>query len=183
MSVFTMSTMPFISEQKRQINSLGFGYQDGVDYRFKTISYGSYTQTNVLTGLYTTIPLKRLSIDARILGGFNFTNRPESIIDLDFNAIGYTERYYENASSSSSFAYNLGFGVRYNMGKKQKLCLMLSFDFIGAYGDFYFNSKRIYSDGAGGIDDVEIQKMHTSYSVSTWNTTIGIGFVFGNKSK
>jgi hypothetical protein len=175
MGVYEMSATPFLSEQKSILTS--FGYKEGKDYDFKTISYGSYSLTNIMSGLYTTIPMKKLSIDARILLGFNFTNRPETTIDFSFYS--YNETYYERASSGSSFAYDFGFGLRYNLGKKQKLCLMLSFDYVGSNGDFSFNSKRLYLDAAGSFDDVDIQKIHASYSVSTWNTTFGIGYLFG----
>lgn len=181
MGVYEMSTTPFISEQKSLMNSLG--YQDKVDYTFKTISYGSYSQTNTLIGLYATMPIKKFCIDARILGGFNFTNRPESTIYFDFIAGSYNETYYEKASSSSSFAYDFGVSARYNMGKRQKLCLMISIDFVGAYGNFYFNSKRLYDDGFGSIDDTQIQKKHVAHSVSTYNMTFGVGYVFGKKNK
>mgnify|MGYP001573957327 CR=1 FL=1 len=181
MGVYEMSTTPFISEQKSLMNSLG--YKDKLDYTFKTIGYGSYSQTNTLIGLYATMPIKKFCIDARILGGFNFTNRPESTIYFDFISWSYNETYYEKASSSSSFAYDFGLSARYNMGKRQKLCLMVSIDFVGAYGNFYFNSKRLYYDSLGFIDDAQIQKKHVAHSVSTYNMTFGVGYVFGKANK
>lgn len=179
MGAYEMSTSPFISEQKNIINSLG--YKDKVDYNFKTVSYGSYFQTNIMTGLYATLPIKKFCIDARILGGFNSTNRPSSEINFDFFAIGYEETYYEKATTSSSFAYDFGISVRYNMGKKQKICLIVSADLIGANGKFEYDSKRLYYDSAGDVDDVDIQKKKVSHSVSTYNITFGIGYVFGKK--
>lgn len=176
---YLMASQPFIAQQESLLEPSG--QVSGTHYDFIATTSGSYFQTNTLVGLYITIPIKRFSFDARMLVGLNSTSRPSVGIDFNDYYYGYYTSYYENSSTSSSFAYDFGFGARLNLGKRQKLCLMLSFDFVGANGSFVFSSKRLYIDEAGNIDDSNIQTITKTYDVSTFNTTFGIGYVFGKK--
>lgn len=169
-----MSSIPFIEQQKSIINSAG--YTEGVDYDFLSRSTGDYTQTNFLTGLFATFPVKRISIDSRVLFGCNITTRPETTIDFYDYADNYYPVYTQKSSTSTSFSYNLGFSLRANLGKKQRLCFAVNMDYIGAKGNFDVESNGLYTDGVY-IDDGKHFEKH-SYSVSTFEVTVGLGYVF-----
>ena len=174
------SDQPFIEQQRSLLESVG--YQYGTDFTFKSRSGDvSYTQYRILIGMYSTIPLKkRLSIDSRILFGVNFVDRPAFVIYFDDKADNYTATYKQYSTNSTAFAYDLGIGVRYNLGKKQRLCITVNFDYVGSTASFDVKSKAIYKDN-NGLSDEGMKTVTQSYSVSSFNTTVGFGYVFGNK--
>ncbi len=176
---YGMDDSPFIAQQVAVMNSCDIPSNT---YRFKSkTSYANYSQFRAMTGLYATIPLgKRFNFDSRILFGINAVSRPYLAIDLDFYGINYYEKYYQDETSAVALAYNFGFGVRYNLGKKQRLCLMLSFDYTGGNASFEINSYSLYKDKDGYLNDGK-NTINQSYSVATYNSMIGFGYVFGKK--
>ena len=175
------SDQPFIEQQINLLESIG--YQYGTDFTFKSRSGDvSYSQYRILIGMYSTIPLKkRLSIDSRILFGVNFVDRPDFVIYLNDTRDNYTATYKQYSTNTTAFAFDLGIGVRYNLGKKQRLCITVNFDYVGSTANFYVKSKSIYKTSDNSLDDSEIKTVTQSYSVSSFNTTVGFGYVFGNK--
>ena len=182
-SGYAMTDEPFKAQQRSLLEPLG--YVEGFHYDLKSNNIGTYSENRVLLGLYTTIPFtKRLSLDSRILFGIIFIDRPEVKIDFDDYYDNYYVSYTQSASSSTVLAYNFGFGLRYNLGKKQKLCMILGLDYVGSSSaDFVINCKSLYADSPTSIVDNGQNTITQSYSISSFNTTFGIGYVFGKKEK
>jgi len=177
-SSYTMAVSPFLNQQQNRAGVTNFSSDTT---SVGNIQGGSYTQASFLFGLYTTIPIKkRLSIDSRILVGFCSTSRPLVKFDITDLNTGNSQTFAEGSGSSNGFSYDFGFGLRYNMGKRHRICLALGVDYMGSNATFEVNSVSFYADN-NNVMQYGNNKETISYSVASFNANLGIGFVFGQK--
>lgn len=170
-----------MSDQTFYIQQMNVNKKFGLDttVKFKPSIQQQYTQTSLLIGISGTLPIltdERLSLDARVLFGPTIINRPALSID-SIGGINYTTTYTQAASKSSSFAYDFGFGIRYNLLKSRKLCIMLNFDYIKTRADFEFEANSKYTDDSDNLKE-GIHTEKTIYSVTSYDITAGIGYVW-----
>lgn len=170
-----------MSNQTFYIQQMNVNKKFGLDttVKFKPSIQQNYTQTSLLIGISGTLPIlsdDQLSLDARVLFGPTIINRPALSID-SIGGVNYTTTYTQAASKSSSFAYDLGFGIRYNLLKSRKLCIMLNFDYIKTRANFEFEANSKYTDDSDNLHEgVHTEK--TIYSVTSYDITAGIGYVW-----
>jgi hypothetical protein len=107
-----------------------------------------YDESLIMGGLFATIPIDRLSIDFRLVGGVAFCSLPE----IDYGASRYDGLIggYDNyewdtyASRSTSFAYAMGTDIRYRI---HRVSLMLGVDYVAAMPQI--NTQQQYIDPNG----------------------------------
>ncbi len=150
-------------------------------YAYAAQSSGNFSSSTVLVGAFITLPLHRFSFDFRIMGGIMFANYPSIAY-----AVSYTDIYGnvttvgagEDAANGSGVAFDLGWGVRYNVSSK--ICLMLNFDYLSSTPSFSTNIAAAAWDANNNLTTVTqpYSFKHTyAYSIETF----GIGWVFGGK--
>lgn len=126
----------------------------------KTWSIGGY-----MVGGYGSFPISpKISFDTRLLFGFLSAISPEITVNLV--GPGGTAWVKQNSSSSSTFAYLIGAGFKYDVGKR--ICLLANFDYLGAKPEFS-NVETTSSTGSSS-------KSTFSQSFGTINFGVGIGY-------
>lgn len=170
-----------MSDQTFYMQQMSVNKKFGLDttVKFSPSIKQNYVQTSLLIGICGNLPIitdERLSLDARVLFGPTIINRPALSID-SIGGVGYTTTYTQAASKSSSFAYDFGFGIRYNLLKSKRLCVMLNFDYIKTKANFELESNSKYLDDSDNM----VEGIHTEkiiYSISSYDITAGIGYVW-----
>ncbi|HXB13479.1 MAG TPA: hypothetical protein VNZ45_15940 [Bacteroidia bacterium] len=115
---------------------------------YQALLQDSYDASLIMGGLFATIPIDRLSIDFRVVGGIAFCYLPE----IDYGASQYDQLTlsYNNyewdtySSRSTSFAYAIGADLRYRI---HRISLMLGVDYVAAMPQI--NTQQQYIDPNG----------------------------------
>jgi opacity protein-like surface antigen len=135
------------------------------------ISYdlGVWNHVNLMIGPHASIPLDRLSIDFRVLGGMSFVFPPES--QLYFATEDDEFRTYRDNKSTVSFGYMAGTGFRYTSRSNMMLRLMVDYSYTKTtieITDYHFD-----------IDMEEVVR-RTEYTqpMGTIHVGVGIGYTF-----
>lgn len=104
-----------------------------------------YSTSFIMGGLFLTLPVQRLSIDFKLLGGIAICSTPEVAYSAEQqNAVTNNTDVYSwdiAASNSVSFAYGLGADLRY---KFRRSSLIVGVDFLST--DVTVNSEEQYTD-------------------------------------
>ncbi len=115
---------------------------------YQPLFQDSYDASLILGGLFATIPIDRLSIDFRLLGGLAFCYLPEidyGASEYDQVTLSYNDYEWDTfASRSTSFAYSVGADIRYRI---HRVSLMLGVDYTAATPTI--NTQREYIDPNG----------------------------------
>lgn len=106
----------------------------------------------------------KVSFDARLMLGFLSATTPELKISL--SGPGGSAWIKQKSSSSSTFAYLIGAGFKFDVGNR--ICLLTNLDFLGAKPEFT-NVEIVTSDGSSG-------KSTFSQSYGAINLGVGIGY-------
>jgi hypothetical protein len=126
----------------------------------KAWSIGGY-----MVGGYGSFPIsEKVSFESKAMFGFLSATSPELTVNL--SGPGGTAWFKQNSSSSSTFAYLLSAGFKYNAGKR--ICLLANFDYLGAKPEFS-NVETTSSTGSSS-------KSTFSQSFGTINFGVGIGY-------
>jgi hypothetical protein len=132
----------------------------------------SYDESLIMGGLFATIPIDRLSIDFRVLGGIAFCYLPE----IDYGASQYDQLTlsYNNyewdtyGSRSTSFAYAIGADLRYRI---HRVSLMLGVDYVAAMPQI--NTQQQYIDPNGNSTYTPVGG---NLSISLLSANIGLAY-------
>ncbi len=111
------------SVAKGSTTSLGQGYIDdfGVDDATVTIT-NSTTVTNYFIGPCFSIPLSKLSVDFRALGGLSHASTPEIKVILEDG-----DPFYQKKSSGNGWGFSLGTGVRIPLYKSLTMAVRVDY--------------------------------------------------------
>ena len=136
----------------------------------------NYLTSNVLVGLFYTIPVNKISFDFKALFGVGLCRFPEvgySAYQYD-PTLGTTSAYtWDIASSTSSaLAYDLGVGIRYNIG--DYWAIMANADYL--YANPKYRTNIQYTDPVGNNSYTNISG---NIPMSQLCFTIGFGYQIG----
>ena len=135
----------------------------------------NYDISNILGGLYYTVPVHRVSFDFRAIAGVALCRFPEvGYAAYQYNpALGTTDTYsWDIASSvSSAFAYNLGADIRYNF---RNMAILGGIDYMNARP--YAATVEQYTNPAGYSTYTNVSGV---VPVSALSFTLGFGFQLG----
>lgn len=134
-----------------------------------TVETGSYALGGLFFGGYSSFPISgKLDLDARFLVGYTSTSSPT--LDVRYSAIGVGDvlTYKQTSSTGGAFAYNIGAGLRWNVGRK--ICLLWMLDYMATNPEFEFDFTNI---------DGTTTRRKYDQPISTFNSSISLGYRFG----
>ena len=117
--------------------------------------------SGLLAGLYGSVPIKegKTTFDFRSQIGFMDCRTPA--ITMSLSAFGFSESFSMGSSSSTSFAYLLGAGFKFDVSSK--ICINTGIDYVGTSPEFK-------------IQDFDTGETTTySQPISTINIGVGAG--------
>ena len=118
-----------------------------------------------MIGGYGSFPIsKRFSFESKAMFGFLTSASPE--IKINFSMPGNSGWVKQNSSSTSTFAYLLGVGFKYDVARR--ICLLANFDYLAAKPEF---SNVEYYSSNGSRD-----RNTFSQTFGTINFSLGLGF-------
>jgi len=124
----------------------------GVNWTVESAGWGI---GGLMFGGFGSFPIsEKASFDTRVMIGFLSASSPE--ITVTGSGPGGTDWFKQSSASANSFAYLLGAGFKFDIGKK--LYLLTNLDYLGAKPEFN-NVETIASDG--------------SREKSTWSQSMG----------
>lgn len=120
----------------------------------------------LLAGGYGSYPISnKLSFESRIMCGFLSMKLPDFTDKFTNPNTGDVYIIKERSNSTISFAYSLGAGLKYNVGKR--MCILTNVDYMGANATFT-DVTRVTNDGSS-------QRTFTQ-SFGEFNFTLGAGY-------
>lgn len=143
---------------------LGASYTDAFAVDYTTVSTsGRYQSLVVLVGPQYSIPLKKLTVDVRVMAGLmKSLSTPSMTVELEDQS-----SFTQNSSAASAFGWQAGAGVRYPL--KGKWGLSLKADYFSSNGVAIDNSNRNNSAG----------RLVTNQPMSWLNVTTGVTYSLG----
>jgi opacity protein-like surface antigen len=143
-------------------NKLSFQVDTKVES--KSWSIGAF-----MLGGYATVPLeKKLSLESRIMFGIITATYPN--VTFTFSDAEESVLVKRTGSTATSFAYQIGAGIRYDVGKR--LCLLANFDYLGSNPEF----KDVETTAETSTSFERISKDTFSQSFGTFNIGVGVGY-------
>ncbi|MGP8214658.1 MAG: hypothetical protein ACLQQ4_03760 [Bacteroidia bacterium] len=139
------------------------------------IASEDYSTSFIMAGLFATLPVQRLSIDFKLMGGIALCYLPEitynaSAETYDPTLGGYDTYTWDVASSNStSFAFGIGADLRY---KFRRASLMLGVDYLMA--DPMISTQQTFTDN--GYNSISATRIGGGDPISVVNAYIGIAY-------
>jgi hypothetical protein len=131
-----------------------------------------YNENFIMAGLFATIPLYRLSIDFRLMGGIAFCYLPEvdyGASEYDPLVAGYDNYEWDTYSSrSTSFAYGFGADLRYRI---RRFSVMFGVNYIAT--NPVVSTEQQYTDPNG---DYTYTHVGGSIPISIVSANIGLAY-------
>ena len=165
-------------------------YQNAI-YPGQTVNV--YANTSIMVGGYGTLPLGRLSIDARLMVGALIAGLPERTFQFQYNADTLIEDDVQPANPVS-FAVDAGIGLRYFIGNfgRRKVCLMLNADYLFSSVSYFtqdyqymipnysYNQFQITTQPLPGITPTPDVNGNISGTmpIALFSLTFGVGYQF-----
>jgi opacity protein-like surface antigen len=124
--------------------ALADGYKEDFDVDSTTVTdKGKYSTNNFLIGPYFSFPMKKFTIDTRVVVGLTTAKTPEFRVDLEDQA---DATFYQKSAKASTFGFQAGVGIRYSIVKN--LCVKLNVDYFYSKPDFKItNENRVNNAG------------------------------------
>ncbi len=130
-----------------------------------TVESNAWSIGGYMIGGYGSFPIsEKVSFDTKVMFGFLTATSPEILLNL--NGPGGTAWIKQHSSSSSTFAYLVSAGFKYDVGNR--VCLLANFDYLGANPEFNNVETTTSNNGSS--------KTSFSQSFGTINLGIGIGY-------
>lgn len=134
-----------------------------------TLEADAYGLGGFFLGSYGSFEINEsLSFEARALIGYAVTQAPAVNYNYFNPAHNQTIRFDQGVASAGAFAYNLGIGIRRNLGKRFDLSSML--DLMGTNPEFEYQVLNFNGTTSYSV---------VSQPVMTLNLTINIAYRFG----
>ena len=159
----------FESFSVAHLQTLSDGYQNDFDVDSVSVtSTTKYNFYNFFVGPYFSFPVKKFTIDARVVAGITLVNTPE----FDVNVIdgGKPHPFAQNISYGSGFGFQAGAGLRYAIS--DHVGIRLSVDYYYTDPDIAIkNSNRAIVAG----------RILTDYheAVTSLKINLGLAYQFG----
>jgi hypothetical protein len=154
------------------MDSLSYSYDASFDVDTTRLTHTDYKIWSVMPGLYYQLPIaKKLSLTARGLIGISSASTPQITVTIEDGGV-FDPPVVQYSSSKTSFAFDVGAGLRYVISKC--LAIDLRGDYFYTNPDFTINnSTRVNIAGR------EITEYHQP--LTSFNASLGIAYVFSRK--
>jgi len=149
------------------VQKLADSYTDAFAVDYSTVrTQGRYQTLNLFAGPCFSLPLKKFTFEARILGGLTQNiSSPEIYVTLEDNPNGFKQK----SSSHNAFGWQTGLGIRYALTEK------ISFTMRGDY--FHTNGITIDNENRNNAAGREVTKQRMSWT----NLSLGLAYAFGKQ--
>jgi opacity protein-like surface antigen len=144
---------------------LGASYTDAFAVDYSTVStQGRYQTINLFVGPCFSLPVQKVTFEARILGGLTQNlSSPEIYVTLEDNPNGFKQK----SSSHNAFGWQAGIGVHYRL--TEKIAISIREDYFETSGIKIDNENR--NNAAG--------RLVTKQTMSWINGSVGIAYTWG----
>jgi len=125
-----------------------------------------------MPGLYFDLPLaKKLAVTSRALIGVAHASTPEITVTIEDGGVFDTpiEQY---SASQTSFAFDLGAGLRYSVTK----CLG-----IDLRADYFYTKPDFKINNSPRVNNAGREVSEYNQPLSSFNVSLGIAYQFGRK--
>jgi hypothetical protein len=140
---------------------------------YSAVTAIAYAQYYLMTGLLVTSNnLNGLSIDGRLLIGFDYVNYPDPYWSTMSIHTGYTTQWYLNTNPTTTLAIALGVGVRYALLNGFTALLNVNYIYTGAT----CSTQQLVDNSISQTPETLTDKV----SNSTLAITLGLGYSLGN---
>jgi hypothetical protein len=138
-----------------------------------TMQSSVYSFGGMLAGAYGKLPIsEKLSFEPRLLLGLAAPSLPSSTTET-FSSGSKMSTFIQNETVAFAFAYNIGAGFKYEIGKKY--FFLMNMDFYAAKATFE-NIEMVYIGHV--TKDFEREYYYQTANYSTINMNAGFGFRF-----
>ena len=130
-----------------------------------TVESKNWSIAGYMGGAYGSFPItEKLSFESKVLIGFLSATSPEMTVNLI--GPGGTAWAKQNSATSSTFAYMLSTGFKFDVAKR--VCMLANIDYLGANPEF----SNVTTTASNGT----MSKTTFSQSFGTVNIGVGVGF-------
>ncbi len=154
------------------MDSLSYGYEKSFEVDTTRLTHTNYKMWSIMPGLYYYLPLaKNLSFTARAMMGVSHTSTPQITVTIEDGGV-FDPPIIQNSSSQTSFAFDVGAGLRYVITKR--LAVDLKGDYYYTKPDFTINNSPRYTNAGREV---------TKYNqpLTSINASLGIAYTFPGK--
>jgi opacity protein-like surface antigen len=154
------------------MDSLSYGYEQSFDVDTTRLTHTEYKLWSIMPGLYYQLQIaKKLYLTARGLIGISNASTPQITVTIEDGGV-FDAPVVQYSSSKTSFAFDVGAGLRYILTKN--LAIDLKGDYFYTNPDFTIeNSSRVNNAGRG------ITEYHQP--LASFNASLGIAYLFSSK--
>jgi hypothetical protein len=154
------------------MDSLSYGYEKSFDVDTTRLTHTGYTMWSIMPGLYYNLPLaKNLSFTARALVGISHASTPQITVTIEDGGV-FDPPVVQYSSSQTSFAFDVGAGLRYLITK----CLA-----IDLKGDYFYTKPDFTINNTTRNTNAGRQVTNYNQPLTSINASLGIAYVLGKK--
>jgi opacity protein-like surface antigen len=154
------------------MDSLSYGYEKSFDVDTTRLTHTNYTMWSIMPGLYYNLPLaKKISLTARALVGVSHTSTPQITVTIEDGGV-FDPPAIQYSSSQTSFAFDVGAGLRYVITK----CLA-----IDLKGDYFYTKPDFTINNSPRNTNAGREVTKYNQPLTSINASLGIAYVFGKK--
>jgi opacity protein-like surface antigen len=154
------------------MDSLSYGYEQSFDVDTTRLTHTDYKIWSIMPGLYYQLQIaKKLSLNARGLIGISNASTPEITVTIEDGGV-FDAPVVQYSSSKTSFAFDVGAGLRYVITKSLAIDLM---------GDYFYTNPDFTIDNSSRVNNAgrEITEYHQP--LASFNASLGIAYMFSRK--
>ena len=158
------SNVPKVDQLKSDIlDNIPEDIPEGVEAIF---NYGSWIYTNVMTGPIVTLPIRKISIEARFLAGVSFLMSPPTELTVQTADSSY---FQSRNARNVNFGYMAGGGIRYHVKEEYSFRL---------YADYFSSNASInLTDENSPLGEIATEKV-SNYTLKVRTLNIGVGLAY-----
>lgn len=154
------------------MDSLSYGYEQSFDVDTTRLTHTDYKLWSIMPGLYYQLQIaKKLSLTGRGLIGISNASTPQITVTIEDGGV-FDPPVVQYSSSKTSFAFDVGAGLRYVITK----CLA-----IDLKGDYFYTNPDFTIDNSSRVNNAgrEITEYHQP--LTSFNASLGIAYLFSSK--
>ena len=154
------------------MDSLSYGYEKSFDVDTTRLTHSDYKLWSIMPGLYYNLMVaKKLSLTARALAGISHATTPQITVTIEDGGV-FDPPVVQYSSSQTSFAFDLGAGLRYMINK----CLAIDLN-----GDYYYTKPDFTINNSSRVNNAGREITEYNQPLASINVSLGIAYVIGKK--
>ena len=154
------------------MDSLSYSYDASFDVDTTRLTHTDYKMWSIMPGLYYQLQIaKKLSLTARGLIGISNASTPDITVTIEDGGV-FDVPIYQYSSSKTSFAFDVGAGLRYLITK----CLA-----IDLKGDYFYTKPDFTINNSTRVNNAGREIYEYNQPLTSINASLGIAYLFSGK--